>query len=68
MEHETAAKSVYEKPKITVYGDLTELTAGTHTGNVFDQSLSVGQLFTGAILSCVIPPPPGGLPVCITLP
>jgi hypothetical protein len=62
------ADVVYEKPKITVYGDLTELTAGTHTGNVFDSSFTVGTPFTGAILSCVIPAPAGALPFCVTLP
>jgi len=61
-------KKAYEKPKITVYGDLTELTAGTNTGNTFDSSFQAGQPFRGNILSCVLPPPPGTIPVCVTLP
>jgi hypothetical protein len=65
MDHQTEA---YEKPRITVYGDLTELTAGQHTGNVFDQTIPQGTPFKGAILSCVLPAPPGAIPVCVTLP
>lgn len=68
MKRETAADVVYEKPKITVYGDLTELTAGTHHGNIFDSSFHAGQPFRGNILSCVIPAPAGALPFCVTLP
>jgi hypothetical protein len=68
MKRETAADVVYEKPKITVYGDLTELTAGQYTGNVFDNNFHTGQPFQGNILSCVLPPPHGAIPFCITLP
>ena len=68
MKDGTAANGVYEKPQITVYGDLAELTAGQHTGNVFDSSFTAGQPFQGAILSCVLPPPAGAIPFCVTLP
>lgn len=59
----TAAKPEYERPKITSYGELTELTEGTNHGNTFDANFHVGQPFTANILSCR----PGPVP-CVTLP
>jgi hypothetical protein len=53
----------YEKPQITCYGDLTDLTEGQHTGNTFDGNFVIGDPLPPAFLSCV----PGRVP-CITIP
>jgi hypothetical protein len=53
----------YERPQITCYGDLTELTEGQKHGNHFDASFVVGQPIPPAFLSCL-----AGPPACITLP
>lgn len=60
----TAAKPEYERPKITSYGELTELTEGTNHGNTFDSNFHVGQPFTPNILSCR----GAGCPGAVTLP
>ena len=59
----TPAQPEYERPEITYYGELTELTEGTVHGNTFDASFGIGQAFNPNILSCI-----AGGGTCVTLP
>ena len=54
----TAAKPEYERPEITYYGELTELTEGQTKGNHFDANFNLGQVVPPAFLSCRPGPPP----------
>jgi hypothetical protein len=57
------SKPEYERPEITYYGELTELTEGQSNGNTFDGNFTTGQTVPPAFLSCR----PGG-PPCVTFP
>ncbi len=60
----TAVKQEYEEPRITCYGELTELTQGQARGNTFDGNFNIGQTTPPAFLSCQ----PGHPPPCFTIP
>jgi hypothetical protein len=42
MDKVTQPAPEYEKPKIADYGDLKDLTAGTHNGNFLDAAFPRG--------------------------
>ena len=51
MKKETTSAVEYEKPRISDYGDLKDLTAGQHTGAALDANFPQGTLFKNLTFS-----------------